>query len=181
MDDKNPKVKIVHLQSDLTKAIRIIGKFFKLNDIKIKYTLVLDYKLDSFGIFYPNKKFEITINPSQFHDTSLEETHQLYYSTDFSITSVAIHEMSHLLDQHFGILDLYKKKFKDKLILNENSERDKAEEVAEIFRLFFLNPFFLKLISPDRYDFFKELFQSPSSCTKRNFISKWKTWNPQIH
>ena len=178
----NPQIKVVNLEKDLIKAIRLIHKFLKANNLKIQYTLTLDYKLESYGIFWPNDKHNITINPAQFSDTSREEPHAPYYSTDFSIGAVLIHEFIHLLAEKYSLHESYKERFKDKrLILNENSKKDVHEEIAELGRLYFLNPYFLKLIDESRFNYLKELFESPSRNTKANFISKWRSWNPQIH
>jgi hypothetical protein len=182
MNGKNPKIKVAHLDPQIDRAIKLIAKFQRINDLKINYTITLDYKLDCFGMFYPDEKHNITINPDQFHDTSKEEPHAVDYTTDFGLCSVVVHEIIHLLAEKYLIHDLYKEKFKNnKFILNNNSRKDVHETIAEEGRLYFMNPYFLKLISPDRFEFFQGLFQTPSPITKKSFIVKWKSWNPQIH
>ncbi len=178
--EKNPKIKVINLQSDLTKAIRLINKFISINNLNIKYTLLLDYKIPEFGIFFPDNKNEIVINPAQFQDTSKEDPHSKNYTCDFSFQAVACHEFVHLISDRYKIWEKYRKAFSDKLILNENSEKDVHEEIAEAGRLYFLNPFMLKLISKERFDFFHNMFESPTPITKQNFIVKYKKWPKEI-
>lgn len=181
MEIDNPKIKIGNIEKNLFIGIKLINRFFEINQINIRYTLILDFTIDSFGLFFPDKENEIVINPLQFHDTSKESLHALYYSCDFSVQSVFCHEVSHMLIQKFDLLEKYSNQFKIKFILNDNSKKDRDEELAEIFRLYFLNPYFLKIVSPEIFSFFRSVYKSPSECSKKFFISKWKTWDSKIH
>ncbi len=175
-----PKVKVVRLEKELVKAIRIIDKFLSMNKIEIIYTITLDYKMKNFGEFDPNKKNVITLNPAAFYDTKKEQPHAKYYSTDFTIGAVAIHEFSHMFDEKNGLLEKYRDVFTERFFVNRNAEKDYREELAELLSLYILNPYFLKLINKERFDFFNKLFESPTKCTKANFVSKWESWPDKI-
>ncbi len=175
-----PKVKVIRLEKDLVRAIRLINKLLTLNDLHFKYSLNLDYKSKNYGEFDPQKANDIYLNPAAFYNTSKEDPHALYFSTDYSIYAVSIHEFSHLLDAKFNILDKYKIEFSDKLILNQNSESSRSEELAEVMSLYILNPYLLKLIDKSRYIFLRDIFISPTVCRKSNFISKWTNWPDKI-
>lgn len=176
----NPKIKIVGLEKDLVRAIKLIDRFLKINDIKIKYSISLDYNIKDYGLFYQEEKTNIVLNPKAFSDTSKEDPHAPYYSTDFSILAVAIHEFVHMLVFKYDLKDAYRKTFGEKFILNENSRKDWDEEMAEVGRLYFLNPYLLKIVNPKRYKYLRKLFQSPTPCTKSNFLKKWNKWPREI-
>lgn len=176
----SPKIKIVRLEKKLITAIKIIDKFLTINDLDIKYSITLDYSLKDFGVFYPDSKSEITINPSQFYDTSLEDPHSYGYSCDFDLISVCLHEFFHMLDCRLGLSEKYRARFKEKFILNDNSNKNRYEELVEALRIFALNPFFLKLINREVFDFFCIQFQSPTPITKKNFLVKYKSWPKEI-
>lgn len=177
---KEPKIKVIRLEKDLVKAIRLIDKLLSKNDFNFKYLLNLDYKMKDFGQFDPQEANSIYINPAAFYDTKKELPHAKYFTTDFSIFAVSIHEFSHLLDAKLNILDKYKVKFPERLILNDNSQTDRREELAEIMSLYILNPYMLRLIDKPRYNFMRTIFLSPTPCLKTDFIVKWNRWSDRI-
>ncbi len=130
------KIKIIRLEKDLLKAINLIDKFLINNNLNISYSINLDYKMKNFGEFDPQKQNEIVLNPAAFYDTKKEDPHSKYYSTDFSIFAVAIHEFSHLLDAKLDLITRYKEAFPEKFFLNKNSELDRREELAELMGLY---------------------------------------------
>ncbi len=95
--------------------------------------------------------------------------------------SVAIHEFNHLLDERLKLGKKYEEEFPKPFFTNDNCKVDRREELSENLSLYFLNPYFLKLINKERFNFFKNLFVSPTPVTKANFIKRYKSWNPQIH
>lgn len=175
-----PKVKVVRLEKDLLRAIKLIDKFLSRNNIDIKYSITLDYSMQSFGQFNPSKKNEISLNPSAFYDTKKELPHAKYYSTDFSLLAVAVHEFCHLLDEKTNLLKRYQETFPEKIIINKNSEVDRREELAEVLALYILNPYLVKSINKNIFDFFKTLFESPTPNTMSYFVRKWESWPDKI-
>lgn len=176
-----PKVKVLKLERDLVKAIKIINKFFEINNLKIKYTLVLDYQLrDAYGIYWPEEKNTITINPSQFQNTEKEDLHCPNFTNDLGICAVTVHEICHLLDERFKITEKYKERFSGKFILNANSKKDWYENTVELLRTYILNPYLLKIVAPEQFEFLKSLYKSPNPCTKQNFLSKYTKFPKEI-
>lgn len=175
-----PKVKVVRLEKDLLRAIKLIDKFLSKNKIEIKYSITLDYSMQSFGQFNPSKKNEISLNPSAFYDTKKELPHAKYYTTDFSLLAVAVHEFCHLLDEKMNLIKKYQETFPEKIIINKNSEVDRREELAEVLSLYILNPYLVKSINKNIFDFFKSLFESPTPNTMSYFVRKWESWPDKI-
>lgn len=182
MGNNLPEVKIHRLENDLIRAVKLIEKFLTINKIELKYSITLDYKLEgAYGEWDPKKKTEIVLNPSAFYNNSKEKPWAKGYSEDYSLMGVAIHEFNHMLLSKFNLENEYDETFPKSFYINENCRNDRREELCEIFSLYILNPYFLKLINPERFNFCKKLFESPTPCTKSAFISRWRKWSPQIH
>lgn len=169
------KIKVKKAPKQLMEAIRLIDKFCKKNDIAIDYSVELDYSLeDCYGCFGNTiNSFTVRINPSKIGDVSDCKG----YLEDYSLFGVVIHEMSHLFIKHLNLLKEYKKEFPEKLIINANSSLSNDEEFAEVFSLYLTNPYLLKNIDKHAFEFMKELFHSPTTCSKKKYdeiASKWK-------
>lgn len=181
MDNRNvPEINLSGLPKELTKAFRLISRLIELNKLPIKYSLTMDFDLDSYGIYDYSKQSEIRINPYLFKNATFEETHALYYTSDFSLLGVAVHEFNHLLDDRLKLLDSYKEEFPEPFHLNKNSRKDRREELAELMSLYELNPFFLKVINPEIYKFLLRTYKSPTITSEKNFLSKFKRWPKEI-
>lgn len=175
-----PEIKVSELHVEIDKAIKIIDKLLKINKIKIKYSINMNFKMKCYGEFNPENENEISINPTFSIEDSGSEINASYYSCDFSILGIAIHEIAHLLDQKFEISKEYRKSFPKQFILNHNSKKDRIEELAEILMLYILNPYLLKIINLEVFNFLKDYFISPSSCSKDYFCRKWSAWPKEI-
>jgi hypothetical protein len=75
---------------------------------------------------------------------------------------------------------MYRAEFKEKLILNDYCQDMWCEEMAEVLMLYITNPYLLKHIDEDRFEFFKTLFKSPTNCTEATFKAKYKAWSKEI-
>lgn len=162
-------------------ANAIIQKFKEKNNIEFDLTIALDYNLDEFGcyIFGPNaKKFNkiIFINPDYkplIESDVAQENVAPGYVHDCGNISVACHEFAHYLCFHIykTLIDDYKKQFPiDRLCLCQYSNSDVVEEIAEIIRLYLINPLLLKLIDEPVFKFLKNYFKSPSPMSQKYLI-----------
>jgi hypothetical protein len=175
------QVSITTIPKEIEKAITLINKFLKLNKLKINFKVNIDYSLDSYGEFDPSKRFEFTVNPDKFHYYPESEANNAAgFTYDRTLLGVCIHEFCHLVDEQLGLEQLYRAEFKEKLILNHYCEDMWCEEMAEVFMLFITNPYLLKHIDDDRFDFFGSMFKSPTKCSEASFKAKYRLWTKGI-
>ena len=171
-------------------AIYTLNRFEKINNFKkIPLNIILNYELmdDEFdgyylcGFFYQNSKknkWAVFINPSECNDIP-----NFGYVSDFSIYGTIIHEFCHLLQFTIfkeKIIGYYINKFEDKLVFNPESGDERFEELADIMALYITNPYLLKHIDSERYNFCKKYFKSPIPCTESTFKKLWSGWTDTI-
>lgn len=175
------QVLITEIPKDIRKALTTINKFLSKNKLKITFKINIDYSLDSYGLYDPNKRFEFNVNPDQFHHYPKSESlNAAAFTYDRTLRGVCIHEFCHLLDEQIGLEKMYRDEFKEKLILNNYCKELWCEELAEVLMLFINNPFLLKHIDEDRFEFFQSLFSSPTPCTENSFKTKFRAWPKDI-
>lgn len=175
-----PEINLSGLPKELTKAFKLISRLIELNKLPITYSLTMDFELDSYGVYDYSKRSEIRVNPYLFKNATNEEIHALYYTVDFSLLAVAVHEFNHLLDDRLNLLESYKEEFPEPFPLNKNAKKDRREELAELMSLYELNPYFLKLINPEVYKFLLGAYKSPTITSEKNFLAKYKRWPKEI-
>lgn len=175
-----PEINLNGLPKELIKAFKIIGRLIEKNKINIKYKFTIDFELDCYGLFDPSNKHEIRVNPYIFKNARYEEKNAMYYSSDYSILGVCVHEFAHLLDEHLKLLSDYIETFPEPNIISNNCEKGRREELAEVMSLYILNPFFLKKIFPDAYKYFRNVFISPTVNSEKSFITKYNKWPKEI-
>ena len=158
-------------------AIGIINKFLKINNIKIKkLSIAYDYEYDGYGIYYPyliGQKYRIFINPLNCIDIGNEnedDNDPVYpgYCADLSIFGITIHEFTHLLQYKVypNLISEYNKTFPiERFYLNNYSNNEIHDEIAEVMTLYITNPYLLKLLSKNHFNFCKKFFKSPVKCT----------------
>lgn len=176
------EIEIVSVEKELIKAIKMIDRFLRLNKINFKYSIAFDFNYSQLGFCYPGIENKIYINPKNCAQSIF-----LYrdcfprFSEDCTIFGVALHEFCHLIDHKFDLTDSYKILFSEKFPLNPYAHVGGIyEEVAEILSLYMTNPYFLKLINFDIFDFFRERFKSPTECSQRTFLRFYKKWPKHI-
>lgn len=177
---KKPKVDLVGLPKEVHQAFKIIERFARINQMELEYKFTLDFTLDCYGLYDPAKPYEIRVNPYHFRNVAKEEPHAPFYTSDFSLMGVCVHEFCHLFDDRTDLLKSYIKDFPERLVLNQNSTTNRAEELAELMSLFVLNPYFLKIINFEVFDFMSQMIKSPSQVTEKSFLSKYKRWNKAV-
>lgn len=177
---EKPEITFNGLPKDIIKALKVAEKTISKNKLDIDLKIVVDFTLDCYGIHEPTFPNQIKINPHLFMNTSKEELNAPFYTSDFSMLAVFIHEFCHLLDFKLNIHAEYCETFPEKFSLNGNGSKNRKEEIAEIMGLYILNPYFLRLINKDIYDFLKTFFESPKTCNKVSLHNKWKKWSKEV-
>lgn len=169
------EVKVIN-KPNITKAIKLIERFKKLNMLKFDIEIILDYSQTDPGQYhyYPKvRRNKLYVNPDL-----CTTDFKLGYVNDCSTFTVIIHEFCHFIDYNIiKLFDKYKKLFpNNELIINLNCTSSLEEAFTELFSLYVINPYFLKHIDPARYYFFTEHILSPSPVTTRKFLSYYKNW-----
>ncbi len=156
-------------------AIDLINKFLIKNNIKdFNLEIVYDYDLKDDdeplrGIYYYCKPSKIFINPLNCEDhenTNAVDSYKFYcgYTKDLTLYGVIIHEFCHcIIEERFKPLtkDYCKEFSTQRLYLNDYSDNAIDDEIAEAMTLYLTNPYLLKMISKDHFNFFKKYFFSP--------------------
>lgn len=172
-------VKISKPPKDIQDASKLIELFLEKNSINTNVTVYLDYSLKDAGVYYyyvdgPKKvnPAKIYVNPYESIASHLRYISSYGYSEDYTIPGVLLHEFSHFIGNKFDLDD----KFESTLILNDNCLKNKKEHLAEVLRLYLTNPYFLYLLSEPDFNFFKDLFSSPTPCSKEKFLAIYSEW-----
>ncbi len=178
---------VIHVRKywEIDQAFKFIEKVKEYNDFSFidNLELVLDYSLDEAGYYlFSNldrknlkKKIKLFVNPDCCMKTILTG-----YSEDDSLVAAIVHEFCHFLDNKLKISQRYEKTFDTNLHLNIYSKENLLEELAEVMYLYITNPYLLKHISKERYEFLATFFVSPTECSARKFVSIWKKWPRQV-
>lgn len=149
------KIKIKSYPIELHPFIIFVKKLYRINkwdDIN-KLEIILDYQAKNVaGYYFPNQKNKLYINPT------LCINHIL--NTEFSEPVILIHELCHLLDNHFNILPEYEAF--PKTIINNNSSRNRIEELAEILTVYLLDHKLMKTINKNIYKLFRKNIKPPN-------------------
>jgi len=166
------------------EAIELLEKIQVLNEFEFmdELTIVLDYSIADAGYYSYDAKDkrdfggeydEVYANPN---NCSIGNK-QYGYTDDCCLKSTIIHEFCHYLDRRMKIRQAYEKAFPlTSLFLNSDSKDCVLEEICEIMVLYVTNPYLLKHIGKERFQFISEYFISPTECTARKFAQIWKTW-----
>lgn len=172
---------------DTITAIELIKKLLKINKIKMDLSIAYDFSLEELGMYLPGEDdqfFRIFVNPSNCltnddNNGARVEIFARGYTADLTLFGVTIHEFCHLLQYQvcFDIIPQFKKTFPvNRLYLNDYSDNDIRDELAEIMTLYITNPYLLKLISEEHYKFCKKFFKSPVSCLEEQCREIYSTW-----
>lgn len=170
----NEILKLITLKNlpsrDFELGVEMVLKTLKLNNLDhIKIEFKIDYKDDAnLGYFLPSKPNTIFFNPKTM-EKNVEFFKSSYGFHEIGdIKSVFLHELGHFLDHHFSLKNQYMKvQFAKKFEPNQYSTTDMDEEIAEMIRIYLANPYFLKFIDSERYQFMKDRLQTPTACSIR--------------
>lgn len=179
------KIIVVSPAKQIKKALILIEKFRNKNNIPFnKLNLKFDNEDKDLGhYFYKSniKSCTIFINPEQCYRQEMLGFKN--HPDDLSLSSVTIHEFSHFLDDILNIEKQYKKMSftKSKFYINVWSKYSKIEEIAEMISLFILNPYLLKLIDIERFEFLKNKMKLKTvlQCNTIGFFKIYKEWCPE--
>jgi len=162
---------------DTQAAIILIEKFLKKNKININLSIAYDFSSVEAGLYKPfekGQKYRIFVNPlicknqNEVEKQDFEEPYCPGSLQDITLFGITIHEFSHLLQYQIypTIIQDYIKKFPiQRLYLNEYSNNEIHDELAEIQTLYITNPYLLKLISKPHFNFCKNYFKSSVTCS----------------
>jgi hypothetical protein len=150
------KIKIKSYPKEIHPFIIFVKKLYKINkwnDID-KLEIILDYQAKNVaGYYFPNQKNKLYINPT------LCISHVL--NTEFSEPIILIHELAHLLDNHFNMFQDWSQKF-PQTIINHNSGRNRTEELAELLTVYLINHKSLKQLNNNMYKYFRNMIKPPN-------------------
>ncbi len=169
------------IKEELNSTLKIIKKFIRINKLSVKPKIIVTYTIDTLGCFYFNwDEKSIYINP-KLSRLEYKKPRGIYahgYINSCKMSDVIIHEFGHLIDEKLEI----NKDFENvqSINLNKYSLPNKTECFAEAFILYITNPFLLKILHKNTYMFMKSKFKSPTSCSKKYFLSIYAQWNKKI-
>jgi len=160
---------------EIITANSLIKKFKKKNEIEFDLKINLDYKMSDCGLYEDDIPGEIFVNPDlAVRSDNTKDTKDLKtysgYIIDWSLLGITMHEFGHYLcsEVYDGIVDDYIEEFPiNRLYLGEYSNENVYEEMAEIIRLYMLNPLLLKMIGENVYEYMKSWFKSPTPITQK--------------
>lgn len=170
-------VKVLYYKGEgIDKGAEIVKEFEKINNVLFKFEICLDFDIEELGLFNFNNNY-ILINPTLAPKMDLFD---YGYPLCQDMTTVILHEFGHYLDSIFDIENSYKDFCIDNgrcYITPYVSETDLlCEEIAELILLYISNPYLLKTIDKDRFNFFKKYFKTPTPVTEKSFIKIWNGW-----
>ena len=173
---------------DVHAAMVIIARFLEKNNLKINLSISYNYEMEECGVYRPFEKgqeYRIFVNPSKCktqEDVIKQEFEEPFAPgspCDITIFGIIIHEFCHLLQYRTypSIIKNYGETFPtERLNLNEYSNNEIHDEIAEIMTLYITNPYLLKLLSKLHFDFCKKYFKSPISCSPKRCAFIYKGW-----
>jgi len=177
---------------DTQAAIVLIERFLYKNNLKMSISIAYDYESEECGVYRPFEKgqeYRIFVNPSKCK-TQEDVTKQDFGEPfspgshcDLTLFGITIHEFCHLLQYKVypSIIKDYSDAFPtERFNLNEYSNNEIHDEIAEIMTLYITNPYLLLLISRPHFNFCKKYFKSPISCSSYRCAFIYKGWPPRV-
>lgn len=160
---------------DILNAICLIDITLEKNDINIDLAVSYDYSFDGCGEYRPDggeDNFRIFVNPDNcIKNNEDDQEDEISYSgspSDSSLFGVTIHEFCHVLQWQVypNMIKHYLEEFPtERLYLNDYSNNEICDELAEIMTLYITNPYLLKIISTKHWKFCKKYFKAPVPCS----------------
>lgn len=183
MKKQRISVEINNPLDDTSAAMVLIDRFFRKNKID-NYNLIItyDYELNDCGCYFPkckNLSERLYVNPlncktqEDIQSQNWVEPFCPGSPCDMTLFSVTIHEFCHFLQYKVypTIIKDFSKDFpENRFYLNQYSNHEIRDELAEIMTFMITNPYLLKLISEPHFIFCKRYFKSPVSCTSKQCL-----------
>ena len=171
------KVSILSYGISLNRGLNIIERFKNINNMAFELEIKLDFDEPDLGyLWYQKRQKAIYINPLRCDN---RKRNNLYgYPKDNSICATIAHEFGHFIDLKLDLLHQYKKEefTKKQLIITKYARDDLKEEIADMLAVYFINPYCIKIIDEERYNWLKERFKSPSPCGLKTFMKYYDMW-----
>jgi len=177
---------------DTRVAMVLIHRLLAKNKIQMNLSIAYDYSSTECGCYRPFEKgqeYRIFVNPSKCK-TQEEVTKQDFdepfspgYCADVTLFGVTIHEFCHLLQfkTYPSIVKDYGETFPlERFNLNNYSNHEINDELAEIMTLYITNPYLLKIISNPHFNFCKKYFKSPVACSLSRCFLIYKGWPTSV-
>jgi len=177
---------------DTRAAMVIIERLLNKNNIKMNLLIAYDYESEEYGVYRPFEKgqeYRIFVNPSkcktpdEVSKQDFEEPFSPGYCADVTLFGVTIHEFCHLLQYRVypSIIKDYGEAFPiERFNLNEYSNNEIHDELAEIMTLYIVNPYLLQMLSKKHFNFCKKYFKSPVPCTSYRCDFIYKGWPASV-
>jgi len=172
-------VSILSYGTSLNRGLTIIEKFKKVNGIDFELEIKLDFDDPNLGyLWYSDQKKVKVIYINPLRCTNLKKNNLYGYPKDNSICSTISHEFGHFLDLKLKLLEPYNtEEFTNKkLILTKYAREDLKEELADLIAVYLINPYCIKLLDKERYDWLRTKFKSPSPCGLKTFMNYYNVW-----
>jgi len=177
---RKPKVSIVNFGKSLERARKLIELFKKRNNMNFHIEIKLDFDEPDLGRYeYKDTDKAIYINPSNCSSLESPKGGLLGHPNDYSICSVIMHEFSHFIDHRLGLEAEYVKQpfTKETMAVTEYALTSKQEELADLMAVYMINPYFVHLVAPERFEWLKGKFKSPAPFGQKTFIRNYNRWS----
>jgi len=179
---KQTKVTVFSYGKSLERARKLIEIFQKRNNMKFKIEIRLDFDEPDLGRYnWDDNDKAIYINPSNCG--SLESNWELIgHPNDYSICSVIMHEFSHFIDHQLNLEEQYITQpfTRESFAVTKYALTNKMEELADLMAVYMINPYFVYLVAPERYEWLKSQFKSPAPFGEKTFIRNYNRWSLNV-
>jgi hypothetical protein len=174
-------------QDEILVAMALIDKLKLKNKLDFDLEIIQDFSIEEMGVCFPFNqprvcnphKYKIYINPSNCENIKDDSDFCNGHIKDLTIFGITLHEFAHILSTNIfkKFIPDYKKEFPtERLYLNDYSNHNIDDEIAELLTLYLTNPYLLKLISVNHYKFCRRFFESPISCSKQQCFKLFESF-----
>ena len=179
------QIQVAEPGKEVEKAARLIETYKEKNDNKSKVIIMLDLKTEYLGYFlYESHHRRVCIYVNPVSCEMEQESGITGHPEDKGVCNTIMHEWGHFVDDKLNLAKEYKKKkwnIKNLYVTRyAKTSGELCEEIAELLALYFTNPYYLKLIDKERFDWFKSKFKSPAPCGKSTFMKYYNNWPKKI-
>jgi len=180
---KTTKVSIATYGPSFQKTLKLIDIFKKRNKMmNLKVEIRMDFSFQHLGyyVYDGSLKAVIFLNPANCINAKGDEL--IGFPSDDSMCSVIFHEFSHFLDDILNLEEQYLLQDFDKksMPITKYALTNTQEELAELMAVYFINPYLVYLIAPERFNWLKRIIKSPSPCSLKSFIRHYNRWSIKL-
>lgn len=182
------KISIYDYGISINRGLRLIDRFKEINELEFELEVKIDFSESDLGYYYYSTHDKVIyINPIKCVNNESKSKNSKSKSKknkmrgnpkDNSPCSVIAHEFSHFLDHKFKLLKDYEKQefTKPTLAMTKYAKKEVIEQLADCLALYLINPYCLKLIDEERFEWCKSKFKTPSVCGEKTFIGYFINW-----